>query len=164
MRGPRYQYLRTREGVPVERLVIYGWSLGAAIAVELASQVDARAIILEGAPASLAGIGQERYPFFPIRLIMRNPFDAVLKVGRIRAPMLFLHSPEDVVVPFSQGRQLYEAAPSPKTFVEIRGGHVEASEIDAEAFYGAVRQFLVEQNLLPAGNVTLRFTPATSGR
>jgi uncharacterized protein len=67
-----YEYLRTREGVPVERLVIYGWSLGAAIAVDLASQVETRAIILEGAPASLAGIGQERYPFFPIRLIMRR--------------------------------------------------------------------------------------------
>jgi uncharacterized protein len=151
-----YEYLRTQIGVPAERLVIYGWSLGAAIAVELASQVDTRAIILEGAPASLAAIGQERYPFFPIRLIMRNPFDAVLKVGRIRAPKLFLHSPEDNVVPFNQGRQLYDAAISPKTFVEVRGGHVEASEIDQEVFYGAVRRFLVDQDLLPPGTVTFR--------
>ena len=151
-----YEYLRTRQGVPPERLVIYGWSLGAAIAVDLASQVDMRALILEGAPASLAAIGQERYPFFPIRLIMRNPFDAVLKVGRIRAPKLFLHSADDAVVPFTQGRQLYEAARSPKTFVEVRGGHVEASEIDHEVFYGAVRQFLVDQDLLPAGSVTFR--------
>jgi fermentation-respiration switch protein FrsA (DUF1100 family) len=151
-----YEYLRSQKGVPAERLVIYGWSLGAAIAVELASQVDTRAIILEGAPASLAAIGQERYPFFPIRLIMRNPFDAVLKVGRIRAPKLFLHSPEDIVVPFTQGRQLYDAALSPKTFVEVRGGHVEASEIDHEVFYGAIRHFLVDQDLLPPDTVTFR--------
>lgn len=137
-----YDYLRTTERVPAERLVIYGWSLGAAVAVELASRVDARAVILEGAPASIVDIGQSRYPMFPIRLIIRNPFRAIDRVGGIRAPLLFLHSPEDTVIPFEQGRRLFEAAPSPKTFVEVRGGHVEASEIDHVVFYGAIARFL----------------------
>ena len=137
-----YDYLRGTERVPADRLVIFGWSLGAAIAVDLASRVDARAVILEGAPASIVDIGQSRYPMFPVRMIIRNPFRAIDRVGGIRAPLLFLHSPEDTVIPFEQGRRLFEAAPSPKTFVEVRGGHVEASEIDHQVFYGAIARFL----------------------
>lgn len=137
-----YDYLRTSERVPPERIVIFGWSLGAAIAVDLASQVEARAVILEGAPDSIVEIGQQRYPLFPIRMIIRNPFNAIERIGRVRAPLLFLHSPEDVVVPFVHGRKLFDAAPSPKTFVEVRGGHIEASETDRDVFYGAIASFL----------------------
>lgn len=137
-----YDFLRTAEGVPADRLVIFGWSLGAAIAVNLASQVEAGAVILEGAPDSVVDIGQQRYPMFPVKLIIRNPFNAIERIGSVRAPLLFLHSPEDTVIPFVNGRKLFEAAPSPKTFVEVRGGHVEASEIDRDVFYGAIARFL----------------------
>lgn len=137
-----YDYLRTTERVAAERLVIFGWSLGAAIAVDLASQVEARAVILEGAPDSVVDIGQQRYPLFPIKLIIRNPFNAIERIGRVRAPLLFLHSREDTVVPFVHGRRLFDAAPAPKTFVEVRGGHIESSEIDRDVFYGAIARFL----------------------
>jgi uncharacterized protein len=137
-----YDYLRNRLGVPPGRLVIFGWSLGAAVAVRLAAEVDATAIVLEGAPASIVDIGQQRYPMFPIRWIIQNPFNAIERVSAIRAPMLFLHSPEDDVIPMVEGRRLFDAAPSPKRFVEVRGGHIEASEIDRDVFYGAIRDFL----------------------
>jgi len=137
-----YDYLRNREGVSAERLVIFGWSLGAAVAVGLASTVESRGVVLEGAPASIVDIGQERYPMFPIRWIIRNPFNAIEKVAGIRAPLLFLHSPEDTVIPFKSGRRLFDAAPSPKTFVEVRGGHIESSEIDRDVFYGTIRAFI----------------------
>jgi uncharacterized protein len=137
-----YDYLRTVERVPADRLVIFGWSLGAAIAVDLASRVEARAVVLEGAPDSIVEIGQERYPLFPVRMIIRNPFNVIQRVGGIRAPLLFLHSPDDTVIPVKNGRRLFDAAPPPKTFVEVRGGHIEASEIDRDVFYGAIAKFL----------------------
>jgi len=137
-----YDYLRERERVTPDRLLIYGWSLGGAIAVQLASTVEARGIVLEGAPASIVDIGASRYPMFPVRWIIRNPFNVVEQVRGIRAPLLFLHSPEDTVVPFAQGRRLFDAATAPKTFVEVRGGHIESSEIDHEKFYGAIRTFI----------------------
>jgi hypothetical protein len=143
-----YDYLRTHESVDAGRIVIYGWSLGSAVAVDLASNVTAGAVILEGAPASLVAIGQQQYPMFPIRLVMRNPFESILKVGRIRAPLLFLHSPADTIVPIAEGRRLYDAAPSPKTFVEVPGGHIHASDTDPDAFYGAIKSFLAAQRLL----------------
>jgi fermentation-respiration switch protein FrsA (DUF1100 family) len=147
-----YDYLRTVRRIPPSRLVIYGWSLGSAVAVTLASQVEAGAVILEGAPSSLLAISQQQYPFFPMRLLMRNPFESIRRIARVRAPILFLHSPDDAVIPIAEGRRLYDAAPGDKTFVEVRGGHVDATAIDTARFYGAIRSFLVTHRLLPAAD------------
>jgi fermentation-respiration switch protein FrsA (DUF1100 family) len=143
-----YDYLRRELHADPRRLIVYGWSLGSAVAVDLTAGVDEAAVILEGAPASLVAIGARRYPYFPIRLIIRNPFDAIKKVDRIRAPLLFLHSREDAIIPFEEGRRLFDAAPSPKQFVEVTGGHVYASEKDP-GFFPAIRSFLQAQRLLP---------------
>jgi fermentation-respiration switch protein FrsA (DUF1100 family) len=143
-----YDYLRERLHADPRRLIVYGWSLGSAVAVDLTSNVDEAAVILEGAPASLVAIGARRYPYFPIRLIIRNPFESIRKIGRIGSPVLFLHSREDAVIPFEEGRRLFDAAPSPKQFVEVSGGHVYASEKDPR-FFPAIRSFLQAQRLLP---------------
>jgi fermentation-respiration switch protein FrsA (DUF1100 family) len=143
-----YAYLRDALHAPAERIVIYGWSLGSAVAVDLASDLKSAAVILEGAPASLVAIGELQYPLFPIRLLMRNPFESIARVPRIQAPMLFLHSPEDTVVPIAEGRRLFDAARAPKTFVEVRGGHIYANDVDAATFFGAIRKFLGDAGLV----------------
>jgi uncharacterized protein len=148
--GAAYEYLTRGLNVPANRIVIFGWSLGSAVAVNLASRSASGAVILEGAPASLVAIGQRDYPMFPIRLVMRNPFESILKVGRIDAPILFLHSPEDEVIPIAEGRRLYQAARSDKTFVEVRGGHIYANEFDPGVYLGAIRKFLGDRGLLNA--------------
>ena len=145
-----YRYLISRRGIPPARIVVYGWSLGSAVAVDLASKVDEAAVVLEGAPASLVDIGRGRYPFFPIRFLMRNRFDSIRKVDEIHSPMLFLHSPEDTVIPITEGRRLYDAARAEKTFVEVRGGHVNAADEDSERFFGAIRTFLARHHLIDA--------------
>ena len=142
-----YRYLRDSLGVPASRIVIFGWSLGSAVAVNLAASVPSAAVVLEGAPASLVAIGERRYPWIPVRRIMRNPFESILKVRRIEAPMLFLHSPEDQVIPIEEGRKLFEAAPAPKQFVEVRGGHINPADVDAKVYFGAIRDFLRAQGL-----------------
>lgn len=143
-----YDYLRHQLGVPASRLIVFGWSLGSAVAVNLASEVPVAAVILEGAPASLVAIGERQYPWMPIRLIMRNPFESILKVRRIDAPKLFLHSPEDQIIPIDEGRRLFAAAGDPKTFVEVRGGHINPAEVDPDVFFGAIHRFLVEHRIL----------------
>jgi uncharacterized protein len=143
-----FEYLTERLRVSPTRIVIYGWSLGSAVAVTLASRVSAGAVILEGAPASLVAIGEQRYPVFPVRLVMRNPFESILRIRRVSAPLLFLHSPEDDIVPIAEGRRLFEAAPAPKRFVEVRGGHINANDVDKSVFFGSIRAFLDEYGLL----------------
>jgi hypothetical protein len=141
-----YDHLRA-VGVAPDRILVYGWSLGGAVAVDLASQVPHAGLVLEGAPASLVAIGQAQYPLFPIGLLMRNPFHAIEKVRRIPSPILFIHSPEDAIVPIAEGRRLFEAATAKKRFVEVRGGHVNALDTDPEVFVAAIRALLTEAHV-----------------
>lgn len=143
-----YDFLRGQIGADPRRIVVYGWSLGSAVAVDLVSRVDEAAVVLEGAPASLVAIGARRYPYFPIRMLIRNPFESILKIDKAGSPILFLHSREDAVIPFEEGRKLYAAAAGPKQFVEVTGGHVYSSERDPR-FFPAVRAFLQAHRLLP---------------
>ena len=145
-----FEYLTGTLHVSPNRIAIYGWSLGSAVAVNLASEVRAGAVILEGAPASLVAIGERQYPWMPIRLVMRNPFESILKIERITVPKLFIHSPEDAIIPIEEGRRLYERAPEPKRFVEVRGGHIDPADVDAPTMFEAVRNFLRESRLLTA--------------
>jgi fermentation-respiration switch protein FrsA (DUF1100 family) len=137
-----YDYLRHTRRVPPHAIVLYGWSLGSAVAVDLASRLPPAAIILEGAPASLIDLTGRRYPFFPLRLFMRSSFDSIRKIGQIPAPVLFLHGAADEVIPVSEGRRLHDAARGAKTFVEVQGGHWSAIERSGPAFEGAIRSFL----------------------
>lgn len=145
-----YDYLHGTRRIPSSRIVVYGWSLGSAVAVRLAGEVDEAAVILEGAPASIADVGQQQYPFFPIRLVMRSKFESFRRIDRIRAPLLFLHSPADLVIPIREGRRLYDAATAKKQFVEVRGGHVHASEIDEARFVSEISGFLQQNGLTTA--------------
>ncbi|MGH9310297.1 MAG: alpha/beta hydrolase [Vicinamibacterales bacterium] len=143
-----YEYLRRERQASSANVVLYGWSLGSAVAIDLATKVPIGAIVLEGAPASIVEMTQRRYPFFPVRLLMRNRFESIAKVGRIPSPMLFLHSAEDAVVPIDEGRRLFAAAGHEKEFVEVRGGHVHAIDEDGDRIATAVRAFLEEQGAL----------------
>lgn len=139
-----YDYLTTSRAVTPARVVLYGWSLGSAVAVNLASATTPAAVILEGAPASLVDIMQRRYPFFPLRLVIRDPFEPIRRIGAVSAPLLFLHSAEDEVIPISEGRRLFDAASGSKQFITVRGGHFNAIDVDAARFEQAIRD-LVKQ-------------------
>jgi uncharacterized protein len=143
-----YDYLRAVRHVDPSNIVIYGWSLGSAVAVDLATTVDQGALILEAAPASQAGLSERRYPFFPVRWLTRSPFDSIGKIDRVHSPILFLHSPDDVVIPIAEGRRLFEAARSDKSFVEVRGGHVSAAEVDGDRFSGTIAAFMSHHGVL----------------
>jgi fermentation-respiration switch protein FrsA (DUF1100 family) len=145
-----YDYLRVGRQLPGERIVIYGWSLGAAIAVDLAARSEQGALILEGAPASLIDVVQQRYPLFPMRLLLRSDFDSIDEIGLVRAPILFLHSPDDNAIPIAEARRLYEAARSEKQFAEIPGGHLNVADTDPTRFDAVVGAFLARRGMLAA--------------
>jgi uncharacterized protein len=137
-----YRYLRERLGVPAERIVIFGHSLGSAVAIDLASRVPAAGLIVEGAPTSVVERGQELYPWVPVRWIAASRYGSLEKIARVRAPKLFLHAAADEVIPVAHGRRLYAAAPGPKEFVELRGGHGDAFEADSARYFGSIARFL----------------------
>lgn len=137
-----YRYLTTELGVSAAQIVIFGHSLGSAVAIDLANRVPAAGLIVEGAFTSATDRGQELYPYIPVRWIAASRFSSIEKVSRVTAPKLFLHATEDEVIPLAHGRRLYEAAAPPKTFVELRGGHGDAFDVDSARYFGSIAKFL----------------------
>lgn len=117
------------EGVPPDQVVLYGESLGSAVAIHLAAEQAAQgrpsaAVIAEGAPSSVVDVAAQRYPFAPVRTLTKDRFDSKAKVGGIKAPLLLIHGEDDTVVPQRFGRALFEAAAEPKEARWIEGaGH-----------------------------------------
>jgi len=118
-----YGYLRDTLGVPPERIVLFGHSLGSVVAVELATRVPAAGLVLDGALISVIARAQEVYPYVPVRWIARSRYASIDRIGGLRLPKLFLHARADEVIPLAHGRRLFDAASPPKTFVALAGGH-----------------------------------------
>jgi pimeloyl-ACP methyl ester carboxylesterase len=144
-----YHYLRDARRIPSESIIVYGWSFGSAVAVDMASRTPPRALILEGAPASLLDLSRKRYPLFPLRFFMRSSFDSIRRIGDVPSPMLFLHSAGDEVIPITDGRRLFDAARSAKMFVEVPGSHMTAVDDGAAEFETAIREFLRREGVVP---------------
>ena len=138
-----YHYLTNQRGVPASRIVIFGHSLGSAVAIDLAGRVRPAGLIVEGAFTSATDRGQELYPYIPVRWIAASRFSSVDKISRITVPKLFLHATRDEVIPLAHGRRLYQAAPAPKTFVELQGGHGDAFDVDSARYFGSIAHFLL---------------------
>jgi hypothetical protein len=139
-----YRYLRDTLDIPPERIVLFGHSLGAAVAVELATRVPAAGLVLDGALTSVVDRAQELFPYAPVRWLAANRYPSIERIGSLRLPKLFLHARDDEVVPIAHGRRLFEAAAPPKRFVELRGMHGDAFDADSAEYYGAIGRFVAE--------------------
>jgi fermentation-respiration switch protein FrsA (DUF1100 family) len=147
-----YRYLRETVGVPPERIIVFGHSLGSAVAIDLASRVPTGGLIVEGAPTSILQRGQELYPYVPVRWIAASRFNSIEKLSRVNVAKLFLHATGDEVIPLAHGRRLYEAAAPPKTFIELRGGHGDAFDVDSATYFGSIDRFVAGlEHARPAG-------------
>ena len=137
-----WDYLTNARGVRAGRVVIYGESLGGAVAVDLASRVRPCGLVVQSSFTSVADMAAEVMPFVP-RFAIRTKMDSLSKIVRVAAPKLFVHSPADDVVPYKLGRRLYEAAPEPKRFYEIKNApHNSTYDVGGEAYIGALRDFI----------------------
>ncbi len=141
-----YNHLTRQMEVPPRRVLIYGFSMGAAVAIELATRVQAAGLLVEGAWRSIPQLGKERYPFLPVSSMVKNEFSSEKRVGRISLPKVFLHARDDGAIPISHGRRLYELAAEPKWFHEFAGEHGTAHIVDPR-FFEVVRQFVKERGL-----------------
>jgi fermentation-respiration switch protein FrsA (DUF1100 family) len=127
-----YQWL-IGQGYAAKQIVIHGESLGTAVAVDLASRQPCAGVVLEAPFSSAAQVAASVLPLIG-PLVMRD-FDSKAKVGRIRAPMLFMQGDRDEVIPYKLGRALYDAAPEPKSFWTIDGaGHNNLLEVAGDRY------------------------------
>ena len=139
-----WRYLREARGRPAESIIIYGESIGSAVAIELARRHEPAGLIAEGAFTALYDVARGIYPFLPVKLLARVRYESISKIGEIDCPKLFVHSPADELVPYEQGRALFEAARAPKRFLRTRGGHNDGGFLSDGEYVAAVRRFVDE--------------------
>ena len=152
-------YLTSREDIDSDRIVYFGRSLGAAVAVELALYRNPSGMVIFSPFASLADMGRALYPFSPLRLVAGKRFDSLSRLKQYRGPLLVIHGEKDEIIPISQGRKLYEAANPPRDFHTIAGAyHNDALGDAGPEIWSALRDFL--DSLSPTGAPT---HPATAG-
>jgi hypothetical protein len=117
------EHLAHGEGVPAERTVLYGESLGAGVAIELARRHPVAAVIAESAFTSLADVGASVYPFLPVRWLARVRYENRAKLAELALPILLVHSPDDEIVPVGHAHALFAAARGPKQLLLTEAGH-----------------------------------------
>jgi fermentation-respiration switch protein FrsA (DUF1100 family) len=143
-----YAYLTGTLHVAPPSIVIYGYSLGSAVAIDLAGRVPAAGLVVEGAFTSIPDRGAELYPYVPVRWLARIRFASIDKIARVSSPKLFIHGEGDTIVPIAHGRRLFAAALPPKEFKMVVGGHTDAFERDPE-FFATIAAFTRELGLIP---------------
>ena len=139
-----WAYLVTERGAEPEKIVVFGRSLGAAVAAELARDVAPGALILESAFTSVPDIAQEAYWFLPARWLSRFEYATAEYVKEIAAPVLVIHSEDDEIIPFHHGRAVFEAANGPKQLLVLHGDHNTGFLLSASRYRQGIDGFLSE--------------------
>lgn len=139
-----WRYLAEQRGVQANQVVIYGQSLGGAVAAWLASRHPSAALILEASFTSLADVGAHHYPFLPVRLLSRFDYNTIGNLRQVSSPVLVIHSRQDELIPFNHGQRLFETAREPKMFLEITGDHNSGFLTSGPVYEEGLRQFLAE--------------------
>lgn len=103
-----------RQGVRSKNIILYGESLGTGVAVELAQENSFNSVILESPYTSMENAAKLYYPYLPVRLLLKDKFDSIEKINKIKMPILIMHGEEDSIVPFSMGVEMFEKANDPK--------------------------------------------------
>jgi uncharacterized protein len=134
-----YDYLRGL-GVAPHDIILYGESLGTAVATPLALRREVRALVLEAPFTSTVDMGRLLWPLLPLSLIMVDQYRTIDRIGEVQVPLFIVHGGRDTVIPLDFARRVYHAANEPKTLVVVpRAGHNDLFERGA---WVKVRDFL----------------------
>ena len=137
-----WNYLVETRRVAPSSIVLFGESLGGAVAAWLAARVRPHAMIITSSFTSLPDLGAKLYPLFPVRLLARYEYNTRKYLQAATCPVLIVHSREDEIVPFAHGEQLYAAAHEPKQLLEIHGGHNTSLILSRDLWMKGVGAFL----------------------
>jgi uncharacterized protein len=136
-------YVASRPDVDRDRIVYFGESLGAGVAIRLASERKPAALILRSPFASLASVARHHYPFLPVRWLLRERYPSDELIRRVACPTLVITGDSDSIVPVEESRRLYDAAPEPKRLVRIDGAdHNDFELLAGNEMVGAIIDFL----------------------
>jgi len=102
------------KGISTKDIIIYGESLGTGVATEIAQNSNFAGVILESPFTSMIDVAKNKYPFFPIRFLLKDKYESDKKIKNIKSPLLIMHGEVDKIVPFWMGKKMYDNANEPK--------------------------------------------------
>lgn len=137
-----WRYLTQKKGIPPATIVLFGESLGGAIAAWLATREKPALLVLASVFTSIPDMAAKMYPFLPIRLLSRFEYNTIGYLQAITCPVFVAHSPQDELVPFAHGRALYQTVRGSKHFLELQGGHNNGFIFMREDWVEALRKFM----------------------
>ncbi|MDR3632820.1 MAG: alpha/beta hydrolase [Isosphaeraceae bacterium] len=138
-----YDHLLTRKDVDPARIVAAGWSLGGAVAIDLAARRPVAGLVSFCTFTSLPDMARRDFPFLPARLLLRHRFDNASKIARVTCPILLGHGRRDELIPFAMSDRLAALARSPVTRLTIDdAGHNDFYDAGGQRVFEAVRRFV----------------------
>ena len=137
-----WNYLVETRKISSKKIIVFGRSLGAAIAAYSAERHAPGALILESAFTSVPDMAARLYPIFPVRLLSRFQYNTKKLLQSVNCPVLIIHSPNDEIIPFENGVQLYQKAREPRTMLELQGGHNEGFLVSGKTYIEGINKFL----------------------
>ena len=144
-------YLTSRSDVDPEGIVFFGRSLGTAVAVELAEELAEESVggktpygmILVSPLTTLKDMARALHPLLPLHLLVGSRFDSLSRIGNVHCPLLVIHGENDEIIPLEQGRELFEAANSPKRFLSLPAtGHNDSFSGSGAELWQSLDNFL----------------------
>jgi fermentation-respiration switch protein FrsA (DUF1100 family) len=151
-----WQYLIKQRGVPAQQIIIFGRSLGGAVATQLAAEVEPGALILESTFSSAREMAEHLFPLLSNFIFLRYHFDSEAHIRQLKCPLYMAHSPDDEIIPFLLGQKLYAAAPVPKRFFVMRGGHNDGFLQSQPAYERSLQKFISELDSGEGGKSALQ--------
>lgn len=137
-----WQYLTEQKNIAPSRVVLFGESLGGAVASWLAAREKPAVLVLASAFTSVPDMAAEIYPFLPVRLLSLFEYNTEDHLRAVTSPVFVAHSRKDEIVPFAHGKALYDSAPEPKQFLELQGGHNTGLIFMREEWVSALDEFI----------------------
>ncbi len=139
-----WRYLVEERRINPNEIIVFGRSLGGAVASRLAQSQTPSALIVESAFTSLPDIAATIYPYLPVRLLLRFKYNTVEYITKVDRPVLVVHSRDDKIMSFSHGQRLFEVAREPKRFLEITGTHNQGFIMSGERYEEGLNMFISE--------------------
>jgi fermentation-respiration switch protein FrsA (DUF1100 family) len=138
-----YEYVTRKRRIPPDRLVIFGRSLGAAVAGEVAASRPASCLILESCFPSIEAVAKYHYHGIPVHWLLGASFRLADRLPRLSLPKLFVHGDRDEIIPLSLGDETFRACPPPKDFYIVKGAdHNDVPFVGGRPYYARLRAFI----------------------
>ena len=138
-----WQYLTDTKGIKRENIIIFGRSLGGAVAAQLAAEVQPGFLILESTFSSAKEMANDVFPVISRIVPLRFEFKTVEYIKQIDSPVLVVHSPDDEIIPYQLGKKVFQAAKNPKSFLELHGDHNGGFLMSQPGYKNALGKFLM---------------------